>query len=134
MHEAALAGPLLKLVLEECERQGQKQKKRLKVTRVLLRAGLLVAIEVRTMQGIFAIMAENTPAEGATLAIETEPMTGRCPDCAASGRAADVVTSSNNFGCPRCNGAHVDWKGGNELYIALINVTSDCHNEDCHGG
>lgn len=120
MHEAALAGPLLRLVLEECERHGREQKKRLTVTRVRVRAGVLMAVEPHTLRGIFAIMAEGSPAQNAELIVETEPMTGHCPDC-----ATDVSILVRDFRCPGCAGERVDWKGGNEMYIASIEVQGD---------
>lgn len=125
MHEAALARPLLRLVLEECERYSRERNEELKVSRVRVRAGVLMAVEAQTLQGIFAIMAENSPAEGAELAVETEPMNGHCPDCAAAGADAGVSVSGRDFHCPRCGGESVSWKGGNELYIASIEVRGD---------
>lgn len=122
MHEAALAEPLLRLVLEECERHSREQNARLKVTRALVRAGVLMAVEAPTLRGIFTIMAEGTPAEGAELAVETQPMAGFCPDCAKAGREAEVSVTGRDFRCPLCRGEQVDWRGGNELYIASISV------------
>lgn len=121
MHEAALAAPLLSLVLEECDRHGRERGTALKVTRIRVRAGLLMAVEAATLTGIFALMAEGTPARDAELVIETEPMRGTCPDCAVTGHA-DMSTATRNFRCPRCNGENVSWHGGNELYIAAIAV------------
>lgn len=120
MHEAALAEPLLRLVLEECERHGKGQKKRLTATRVKVKAGVLMAVEPQTLRGIFAIMAEGSPAQNAELVVETEPMSGHCPDC-----GTDVSILLRDFRCPDCGGERVDWKGGNELYIASIEVQSD---------
>ena len=122
MHEAALAEPLLRLVLEECERHGKERNAPLQVTRVLVRAGVLMAVEAPTLRGIFAIMAEETPAEGAELVVETHPMPGVCPDCAKAGREAGVSVTDRNFRCPCCGGENVDWRGGNELYIASRSV------------
>jgi Zn finger protein HypA/HybF (possibly regulating hydrogenase expression) len=125
VHEAALAEPLLRLVLEECERHATERNTRLKVTRVLVRAGVLMAVEAPTLRGIFAIMAEGTPAEGAELAVETHPMTGLCPDCASAGRKAEVSVTGRNFHCPCCGNKNVDWQGGNELYIASLSVQGE---------
>ena len=125
VHEAALAEPLLRLVLEECERYEREQGRRLTVTRVRVRAGVLMAVEAPTLRGIFAIMAEDSPARNAELVVETEPMTGRCPDCSDGGGNAEVRVTGRSFRCPRCGGERVEWKGGNELYIASITVQGD---------
>ena len=118
MHEAALAAPLLRLVLEETAGQEKKLEQRLRVTRVRVKAGLLMGVEAHTLRGIFALMAEGTPAEGAELVVEPEPMHGSCPECGA----CDFSTDARRFRCPSCDGENVDWKGGNELYIASIEV------------
>lgn len=117
MHEASIAAPLLRLVLEAVQEQSKREGRPLCVTSVFIRAGLLQCLEARTLSGIFGIMAENTPAAGAQLLVETEPMRGSCPDC---GR--DVEIAARSFACPHCGGEQVDWAGGNELYVASISV------------
>ncbi len=114
MHEAALAAPLLRLVLEEVAKTGDPL---LRVRRVAVRAGLLLALEPAQLAGIFELMAEGSPAEGAVLAVEFEPLRGRCPDC-----EADAAIDSRRLRCPHCGGARVEWSGGRELYIASITV------------
>ena len=115
MHEAALAAPLLKLVLEEIAKQGDPD---LTVSRVLVKAGLLLQLEPAQLAGIFEIMAEDTPARGARLVVETEPLRGRCPDC-----DREVRIDSRRFACPTCGGPRVDWTGGREFYIASITAS-----------
>ena len=88
------------------------------MTRVRVRAGLLLGVEAPTLRGVFALMTEGTAAEGAELVVEIEPMRGSCPDCGAAGFA----TWTKQFRCPRCGGENADWTGGNELYIASIEV------------
>lgn len=114
MHEAALAAPLLRLVLEEVAKTGDSS---LRVRRVTVRAGLLLPLEPTQLAGIFELMAEGTPAEGAALVVETEPLRGRCPDC-----GADAAVPTRAFQCPECGSARMDWQGGRELYIASISV------------
>lgn len=117
MHEASIAAPLLRLVLESAERQAKELGSMLAVSNVRVRAGLLQCLEAHTLSGIFRIMAEGTIAEGATLVIENEPMRGDCPDC---GEKAAITRRA--FECPHCGGEQVNWTGGNELYIASITV------------
>lgn len=117
MHEASIAAPLLKLVLEEAERNGREQGYDLRVTHVQVRAGLLLDLEAHTLGGIFSLMAEGTPAEEAELAVAKEPLRGDCRACGKS-----VSLSERDFRCPACDGTDVAWQGGNELYIASIRV------------
>lgn len=115
MHEAAYAAPLLRIVLEEAARQAGEQP--LRVTQVTLRVGLLTGLEASTLQGCFALMAEGTAAEGGELLAEAEPMHGRCAEC-----ENDVSITTRSFSCPECGADRVNWKGGNELFIASIKV------------
>lgn len=124
MHEAALAAPLLRLVLEEAGRHAKAHAQDLAVTVVTVKAGVLTGIEAPTLAGIFALMAEGTPAEGAKLVVETHAMHGSCPDCGA----VDFTTLSKNFRCPQCGGEHADWTGGNELFIDSIHVAARTQN------
>jgi hydrogenase nickel incorporation protein HypA/HybF len=116
MHEAAIAAPLLRLVLEETEKQAAVSGP-LAVSHIRIKAGLLMAIEPLTLQGCFALMAEGTAAEGAALEVENVPMQGHCDAC-----GQDVVTGARTFGCPVCMSAEVSWSGGNELFIDSLQV------------
>lgn len=120
MHEASIAAPLLRLVLEETERHGHDMKQSLHVTRVCIRAGLLQDLDARCLQGIFSIMAEGSPAADAVLEVNAEPMRGHCPDC-----DTEVRIESRDFHCPVCHGENVAWQGGNELFIESLSVHPD---------
>ena len=119
MHEASIAAPLLRLVLEEAKKH-EADSGPLRVTHIRVRAGLLMAIEAATLQGCFALMAEETPAAGATLLVEAVPMHGRCDTCGHS-----VTTAVRAFACPDCGAAEVAWTGGNELFIESLRVTPE---------
>ncbi len=115
MHEAALAEPLLRLILDEA-RRNEAPGQSLRVTSVRLCAGLLVGIEASTLIGCFSIMAEGTSAEHAALSVSILPMQGTCPNCGA------VQTVRRAFNCPLCHGHQVNWQGGNEMYVEAITV------------
>lgn len=116
MHETVFASSLLRIVLEEAKRH-EAGGAPLHVTHVRLRAGLLACVEAHTLSGCFALLAEGTPAEGATLEVVVEPLTGHCPAC-----EGQVSTTSRRFSCPQCGAEEVRWAEGNQLYIDTINV------------
>lgn len=118
MHEASIATPLLRLVLEEVERHASEQGRALRVTHVRIRAGLLQSLDAHCLQGIFSIMAEGTPAANAVLEVDSAPMHGICPDCSKT-----VTIEARDFHCPVCQGENVSWQGGNELFIEALRVT-----------
>ena len=124
MHEAAIAAPLLRLVLEETQKQAAASGP-LVVTHIRIKTGLLMGIEPLTLQGCFALMAEGTVADGAELQVESLPMQGRCDACGQT-----VSTNKRSFGCPACASPEVSWSGGNELFIDSLNVKPACSPGD----
>lgn len=117
MHELSIATPLLSIVLDELLKQEQEQGSSLEVTLIKVQVGVLVDLEIQTLQGCFGILAEGTKAASAVLKIEKEEMQGYCANCKQK-----VSTSKRFFSCPFCHNNHVDWQGGREMYIASITV------------
>ncbi len=113
MHETVIASSLLKIILEEAN----KQNKALLVDEIHLKIGLLNCIEPQTVQGCFEILAENTPAAKAKMIIERMPLQGFCKNC-----QKHVEIHKRQFHCPNCMSSDVDWQGGNEMQITSINV------------
>lgn len=113
MHETVIASSLLKIVLEEAN----KQKKPVLIDQVHLKIGLLSCIEPQTVQGCFEILAENTAAANAELIIERLPLQGFCKDC-----KKQITTQKRHFACPHCQSSSTEWQGGSEMLIASIKV------------
>ncbi len=113
MHELGVANEILDIALSEAERHAAK-----KVTSIRLRVGVLRSIEPENLSFLFEHLARGTPAEGALLEIEEEPVRVECEACGAS------EAPSFAWECPRCKGSGVSVTGGDSLLVLSLDVDS----------
>ena len=92
MHELALSQAIVDLVVECARREGVHA-----VTRVTLEIGMAAGVEPDALRFCFDIVAADTVARGAELAIETIALQARCRDCACEFEPVRLVSP-----CPRC--------------------------------
>jgi hydrogenase nickel incorporation protein HypA/HybF len=112
LHELGVAIEILDVALSEANRRYAGKK----VTSIRLRVGVLRAIEPENLSFLFGHLARGTPAEGARLEIEEEPIRVECEACG--------VLESSAFACecPRCKGANVSVSGGDSLSILSLDI------------
>ena len=111
MHELGVAGEILDVALSEAKRYAGK-----KVTSIRLRVGVLRAIEPENLSFLFGHLARGTPAEGARLEIEEEPIRVECSACGVS------EVRSFTCECPRCKASGVSVTGGDSLSILSLDI------------
>ncbi len=111
MHEFGVASEILDVALSEAERHAAK-----KVTSILLRVGVLRAIEPEHLSFLFAHLAHGTPADGARLEILEEPLRAECPAC------GPFEARSIAWECPVCKGPVAAASGGDSLEIVSLEV------------
>ena len=111
MHELGVASEILDVALAEADRHAAK-----KVTSILLRVGVLRAIEPEHLSFLFAHLAHGTPADGARLEIREEPVRVECPACGV------LEARSVPWECPRCRGVGVAATGGDTLEIVSLEI------------
>ena len=107
MHEASLAGGILRLVEDAARRDAFTQ-----VTRLRLEAGQLSGVEARALRFALEAIAPGTCLQGAVVDIEEPPGTAWCLPCGAS-----VQISQRGDACPQCGSHHVQPTGGTELRV-----------------
>jgi hydrogenase nickel incorporation protein HypA/HybF len=112
MHELGIAEELLRVVLPQAQAHGAKR-----VTRVGLRVGVLRAVVADNLAFLFAHVAKGTIAEGATLAIDEEPLVVDCPACGVRSEACAIVLE-----CPACRALGVSLSGGDEMRIVDLDI------------
>lgn len=120
MHEASLAEGLLNVSLDSIQKYSAAHPDT-PITRIAgmkLGLGLLSCVEIETFKGCFSILAEGTPAEGASLEIEVEPLPCTCRDC---GKAFELHTR-RHFACPECGGNNLSFSGGHGLTLLSLEV------------
>ncbi len=111
MHELGIAGEILGIAVSEAERHGAR-----KVTAVRLKVGVLRGVVPDNLAFLFGQLAAGTPAEGAVLEIEDEPVRICCPRCGTAESMSFVVE------CPRCQGEGVTLTGGDALSVLSLEI------------
>jgi len=112
MHEASLAGGILKLVEDQARREHFRR-----VTRLALEVGQLAAIEPRALRFALEALAPGTCLEGAQIAIDQPPGEAWCLACAVR-----VGLGQRGDACPRCGGYQLQAVGGTELRVMELLV------------
>ena len=107
MHELALSQSIVDLVVECARREGVHA-----ITRVVVEVGVAAGVEPDALQFCFDIVAADTLAQGAKLAIETVSLQARCRNCACEFAPARLVSS-----CPHCGSYAPRLVRGKELRV-----------------
>jgi len=112
MHEASLAGGILRLV-EDAARRERFQR----VTQLRLEAGQLAGVELRALRFALEAIAPGTALEGAQIEIDSPPGRAWCMVCSAT-----VSLAQRGDACPQCAGFQMQPTGGTELRVIDMQV------------
>lgn len=114
MHEFAFTKVIYNRVRAIVEREGAER-----VTDVHLAIGELRGMINDWVARYFAYVGKGTITEGAEVHIETIPGSVRCEDC---GAIAPMSLDDMPDACPKCGGAKLRLKTGNEFLITGIGL------------
>lgn len=114
MHELGIMQSALATVLEQA-----RAHQAARVNRIVLRIGRLAGVDPEALAFAFEIVTKDTPAAGATLAIEPVVARARCAHCAED----FAVESGWIFTCPRCSRLSGELIEGRELELSRIEMT-----------
>lgn len=84
---------------------------------VQLKLGIMAGVEREALLFCFDAVTKGTAAEGAVLAIETVPLTGRCLDCNREFPIENYI-----FRCPKCESTLIETKTGRELQVMSVDI------------
>ncbi len=112
MHEASLAGGVLKLVEDSARREGFAR-----VTLLRLEAGQLSGVEPRALRFALESLAPGTLLAGAAIEIEEPPGEAWCMRCCKT-----VAIAQRGDDCPDCGGHQLQPTGGTELRVIDLMV------------
>lgn len=112
MHELAICQALIGQLEQIARAEGARG-----VTRAVVRAGALSGVEPDLLERAFGVAQAGSIAAGATLCIESVPVTVRCTSCSAEGAAAP-----NRLVCPACGDWRVRVTGGADLLLAQVEL------------
>ena len=114
MHEMALTGEILKVVLQFAEENLANR-----VLTVQLRIGVMRDFSEEWIQRYFDYLSRDTAAESAKIQIERVPVTVYCSCC-------DITFHTSAWQektvCPSCSDNRVRLSGGDEFTIESIGV------------
>jgi hydrogenase nickel incorporation protein HypA/HybF len=112
MHEMGIANSVLDAVRSETHRFPNGH-----IYKVGVRIGELAGVDPDAMSFCFEALVRGTELEPLALAIEYCPRRYQCRTCGCS-----YAASRDDFGCPECGAADLEFLGGDELEIAYLEV------------
>lgn len=115
MHEASLAGGILKLVEDAAQRDGF-----CRVTVLRLEAGQLAGVETRALRFALEALAPGTCLQQARFDIDEPPGRAWCLPCGET-----VTIRQRGDACPLCGHYQLQATGGTELRVLEMLVEDD---------
>jgi hydrogenase nickel incorporation protein HypA/HybF len=109
LHELAIA----ESVVQIADRHAAGRR----VTKVYLKVGHLRQVVPSALAFGFELVAQGTQVEGAELAVEEVPVTGRCRGCGAESQPAGFPLQ-----CRECGGFDLEITAGEELYVESLEM------------
>lgn len=112
MHEYSIVQSLL----DSCEEHA-KQNDSTKVTKVVVKIGVLSGVEPDLLQTAFDTFKEKTVCEGAQFIINHQKVVIECMDC-----NTQSTLEKNEFLCPHCNSNMVKVIDGEDMFLMSLEL------------
>ena len=109
MHELSIAEAVVRIANRHAAGR--------RITRVELKVGHLRQVVPSALEFAFELVAKDTPAEGAELAIEELPAEGRCRAC-----GAETTMAGFPLCCAACGGLDIELTSGEELLVDSLEL------------
>lgn len=115
MHEASIAGGILKLVEDAAQREGFRR-----VTVLRIEAGQLAGVEARALRFVLEALAPGTCLQDTRFEIDEPPGQAWCLPCGET-----VTIKQRGDACPLCGHYQLQATGGTELRVVEMLVEDD---------
>jgi hydrogenase nickel incorporation protein HypA/HybF len=112
VHELSLVASVFEVLEEEARRHGAAR-----VTRVVLKVGLLSGAVPELLESAFDASKKGTIAATARLEIVRVPVRLRCPDC-----GGEAVREESDFACAACGSRRVEIVEGRDLFVETVDL------------
>lgn len=112
MHEYSIVQSLL----NQCEDNARANSAK-KVTRVVVKVGVMSGVEPDLLQTAFETFKEGTMCESCEYIQTIQPISIRCHKC---GR--ESLLDKNEYSCPKCNSIELDVIDGEELMLMQLEL------------
>lgn len=116
MHELSIANSLVEIATEHVKASGAGR-----VSAINLQIGALSCVHQSALEFSFDLVTKDTILEGASLNIETLPVTVYCDQCEKEVELPGI----QKFRCPECQSPSADIRQGKELEVASIEVVDN---------
>ena len=112
MHEYSIVLSLL----ESCE-EYVKNHNATKVTKLVVKIGVLSGVEPELLQRAFDTFKEQSVCDGAFLDLHVQKVVIYCNMC-----SEESILESLEFQCPRCGSHNITIKDGEEMYLMQLEL------------
>jgi len=112
MHEYSIVQSLL----NQCE-DIAKQNNANKITKVVVKIGIMSGIEPDLMQSAFNTFKEKTICEECEYIQNIQPIVIKCQAC-----QKESVLSKNEYCCPHCQSVELDVVDGEDMYLMTLEM------------
>jgi hydrogenase nickel incorporation protein HypA/HybF len=117
LHELAIADSVVRIASRHADGR--------QVTKVYLKVGHLRQVVPSALTFSFDLVAQGTSVEGAELALEEVPATGKCRACGAESRLESFPLQ-----CGTCGGFDLEIVAGEELYVESLELEDQAKTQE----
>ncbi len=112
MHEYSIVQSLL----DSCEEHA-KENNASKVTKVIVKIGVMSGVEPDLLQSAFDTFKEATICEKAEFIINIQPIVIRCNNC-----NLESTLDKNEYACPHCQSVDIVILDGEDMYLMSLEL------------
>ncbi|QKF81652.1 hydrogenase maturation nickel metallochaperone HypA [Halarcobacter ebronensis] len=112
MHEYSIVQSLL----DSCEEHA-KNNDSTKVTKVVVKIGVLSGVEPNLLQTAFDTFKEKTVCENAEFIINHQKIVVHCHSC-----GEESTLEKHEFACPKCESTHLKVIDGEEMFLMSLEM------------
>lgn len=112
MHEYSIVQSLL----ESCEEHAKENEAK-KVTKVIVKIGVLSGVEPDLLKTAFDTFKEQTICNEAIFVMNIQKIKIECKDC-----NKQSILEKNEFSCPKCNSINIDVLDGEDMFLMSLEM------------
>jgi len=112
MHEYSIVQSLL----DSCDENAAKNQAT-KVTKVVIKIGVMSGVEVELLRTAFDTFKEKTICEKAEFIINVQPVVIKCNEC-----QEESIIEGNEYHCPKCKSANLNVIDGEDMYLMQLEL------------
>ena len=112
MHEYSIVQALL----NQCEEIANKNKAS-KITKVVVKIGVMSGVEPELLQTAFDTFKEGTICEDCEYIQNIQPIVIKCQKCNTTS-----TLEKNEYSCPKCQNVEIDVIDGEEMYLMQLEM------------